>query len=276
MSTQLDASVTGTVTLGDDLVINRMGLGTNRINDNEESRAVLRRTVELGVNHIDTANRYTGGASETIIGEVLAPYPHTYIATKGGSDGGSPDNLRHSIEGSLQRLKVEQIPIYYLHKVDTEVPFADQVGTLKELRDEGKIKHVALSNVSVAQLEEATGIVPIAAVQNHYNLIERKHEAVLDYCEANGIVFVPYFPLRFRDADTSPIDGILAELGQKYGVEQSQLLLKWLLRRSPVMLPIPGTLSVEHLESNVAAGALELSDEDYEAIDRTTRPVPVS
>ncbi len=276
MTTQLSAASAGTVTLGGDDVLNRIGLGTNRINDNEQSRTVLRRAVELDVNHIDTANIYTSNASETTIGNTLAPYPHTIIATKGGYNGGSRANLRDSIEGSLQRLQLEQIPLYYLHKVDPDVPFAESVAELKALRDEGKIKHVGLSNVTVAQIEEAGGIVPVAAVQNHYNLIERKHEAVLAYCEAKNIVFVPYFPLRFRDSDTSAIDGTLDRLAEKYGVERSQILLNWLLRKSPVMMPIPGTLSIEHLESNVAAGTLAVSDEDFEALDSITRPVTAS
>jgi pyridoxine 4-dehydrogenase len=269
MSAEANASNAGTLTLGGDLTVNRLGIGSNRITHNEASETVLREAVARGVNFIDTADRYGNFTSESAIRDTLAPYDGIVVATKGGLGDNwmpisTPTHLQEALEGSLKRLGVERIDVYYLHAFAPDVPVADSVGTLSRLRDEGKIRHVALSNASVAQLEEARTIVPIVAVQNRYNPIDRSSDDVLAYCEAEGIAFVPYSPLGFGDLGAAT--GVLAEIAARYDAEPLQIALAWLLKRSPVMLPIPGTLSVDHLKSNLAAAEINLSDDDYNTL----------
>jgi len=263
----------------DSFTINRMGFGAMRLTgegiwgepeDPEEARAVLRRAVELGVNFIDTADSYGPKVSERLIGETLYPYPEDLvIGTKGGlvrpgpgrwKTDGRPEHLREACEGSLKRLKVERIVLYQLHRIDSSVPVEEQLGTLAELREEGKIQHVGLSEIGVEEIERAREIVPIATVQNRYSLTDRGSEDVLDFCEREGIGFIPWFPL--ATGDLARPGGPLDEIAARHDVTPGQVALAWLLARSPVMLPIPGTSSVEHLEENVAAVELRLSDEE--------------
>jgi pyridoxine 4-dehydrogenase len=244
--------------------IARIGLGTNRLTNTPANIALVKEAVAAGIGMIDTAYTYTGGASEETIGAALDPDPERCaIATKGGGGGpgsGRPEILHAEIEESLRRLRSDSIALYYLHRVDPERPLEESLAAIKQDRDRGKIRHVGVSNVSIDEIERARGVVPIAAVQNHYNLSERKHEAVVDYCERENIVFVPYFPLRGVG------DRVLAEIAGRHGASPAQIALAWLLRRSPVILPIPGTLSLEHLKENVAALQIELTDEEFEAL----------
>ena len=272
----LNASNAGQVTLGantsEPITVNRIGLGTNRITDTEQAHAVLRRAVELGVNFIDTAELYQGTRSEDTIGKTLAPYPKgVIIATKVGmslvdsSPINDPDYMRNAVNASLARLRLERIPLYQLHRVDSNVPIPQTARVLKEMQDEGKVLHIGLSEVNVEQIKEFRKTIDVASVQNNYNVGERKYEIVLNYCEAEGIVFIPFYPL----AKKKPISAAHQEIADKHGVSLSQIAIAWLLRRSVVMLPIPGTLSVEHLEQNVAAGQIELSDEDFERLSQS-------
>jgi aryl-alcohol dehydrogenase-like predicted oxidoreductase len=213
---------------------------------------------------IDTAHTYTGGESEAAIGAALTPNPDScVIATKGGAGGagrGRPEILQAEIEESFRRLRTDSILLYYLHRVDPETPLEESLATIKEYQDRGKIRHIGISEVSVDQIERARKVVPIAAVQNHYNLSERKHEAVVDYCTTENIVFVPFFPLR---GDGSRI---VREIAGRYGATSAQIALAWLLKRSPTMLPIPGTLSLKHLKENMAALQIALTDADFEML----------
>jgi pyridoxine 4-dehydrogenase len=254
----------GQVKIGNKMV-NRLGLGTNRITDTDEARALLRRAVELGVNFIDTAHTYRDGASEITIGKTLAPYSEDLlIATKGGMRGASPDRLRADLEDSLQRLQTDCIDLYQLHRVDQSVPLEITMGAMKQFRDEGKIRSVGLSEVDVAQIEQAQQIVPIASVQNEYNLVKRQYEAVLEYCTAHDIIFIPWFPLGGLGGDTVHVNALTEGLAKKYNAKPQQIALSWLLARSPIMLPIPGTLSIKHLLSNLEAASIRLSAEDYQ------------
>jgi aryl-alcohol dehydrogenase-like predicted oxidoreductase len=241
-----------------DREVTRIGLGSNRLTP--ENVPFLEAAVASGIEHIDTAHVYTGGESEQTIG--AADTDGALVATKVGmGDGnGRPEAIRAQVEESLRRLRRDTIELLYLHKPDPETPLEESVGTLAELRREGKIGHVGLSQVVVEQIESARAIVPIAAVQDHYNLAERKHDEEVDYCTANGIVFVPFFPL--RDFGGRPVEQIAA----RHGATPSQVALAWLLRRSPMMLPIPGTRSVEHAKENFAALELELSDDEIAAL----------
>jgi len=251
------------VRLGD-VDVARIGLGTNRLTRTKDNVALIRSAIAAGVQMIDTAHSYTGGQSEETIGEALSPFPDgCIIATKGGAGGagrGRPEVLRADLERSFQRLKTDTIPLYYLHRVDPETPIEDSVAVIKEYRDQGKVHHVGLSEVNIEQIERARRVVPIAAVQNHYSLSERKYEAVVDYCAAEGIVFVPFYPL--RGVDTSA----LTEIASRHGATPAQIALAWLLHRSPAMLPIPGTLSHDHLIENLAALQIELTDAEFEAL----------
>jgi pyridoxine 4-dehydrogenase len=241
----------------------RIGLGTNRLTSSSESHSFLSEAVRSGLGLIDTAHVYTGGDSERAIGEGLSPKPErVVVATKGGYGGGrgSPDALRSQIEQSLASLRTEVIDLYYLHRIDPETPLADSLGTIAEYRDAGKIREIGISAVTVEEVKAAREIVPIAAVQNHFNIGERGHDDVVDHCEENGIVFVPYYPVK---GDAPPA---LAEVARAHDASPEQIALAWLLRRSPVMLPIPGTLSIEHLRENLAALDIELSDEEYDAL----------
>ena len=276
------AQASGTFTLGD-LTVNRLGFGAMRLTgkgvwgdppDREAARRVLRRAVELGVNLIDTADSYGPEVSERLIGETLAPYPDgLVIATKGGLVRGGPgdwrrdcrpERLKEACEGSMRRLRLDRIDVYQLHAVDPQVPFAESVGALAELRAEGKVRHVGLSNVSVDELAEAREIVPIVSVQNRYSVSDRAHEPVVRACERDGLAFLPWFPLAAGRAAKG--DGPLVRVARERGASPVQVALAWLLARSPAMAPIPGTSSVEHLEENVAAAAIELEPAELEAL----------
>jgi aryl-alcohol dehydrogenase-like predicted oxidoreductase len=253
-------STVSTLKLGDTEVA-RIGLGSNRLRNAPENVAFLQEAVAAGLRHIDTAHTYTGGDSEATIGAALSPVPDgCVIATKGGWGSGRPDAIRAEIDESLSRLGTDSIGLYYLHRVDPDTPLEASLAAIKQGRDSGKIWHVGVSNVDVDQIERARQVVPIAAVQNQYNLSERRYDDVVDYCAEEGIVFVAYFPLRF---DAGPP---LSDIADRHGATPVQIALAWLLRRSPVMLPIPGTLSLEHLKENLAAGELELSDAEFQAL----------
>lgn len=270
MTKSINAGNAGTVTIGGDLTVNRIGLGTNRVSPDDASRAVLKEAVEVGVQFIDTADMYGmqgRGSSESTIGDTLAPYPDgLLIASKGGHIpgwglDGSPEHLRNAVEGSLQRLKLAQLDLYYFHRADPRVPFTESVGALAQMRDEGKIRHVGISNVTMAQIEEARAIVPIASIQNRFNAVDQSSKEIVTFCENHGIAFVPYSPLGFGNLEAA--EGVLNEIAGRYGVKPFQIALAWILKYSPVMLPIPGTLSIDHLHSNIAAAAIELSDDDF-------------
>ena len=241
----------------------RIGMGTNRLTNTPEQVAFVRDAVGAGLGHIDTAHLYTGGESEATIGAALARFGELpVVATKGGYHPGEgrPEVLRAQIEESLGRLGMDSIALYYLHRVDPQTPLEESLAVLAEYRESGKIRHVGLSEVGVEQIERARAIVPVTAVQNHYNLSERRHEAVVDYCTREGIVFVPYFPLR-GDGGRA-----LARIAKRHDATQAQIALAWLLRRSPAMLPIPGTRSLDHLKQNLAALELELDDDEFYAL----------
>ena len=251
-----------TLTLGDTEVA-RIGLGTNRLTHTAENVELIRQAIAAGVGLIDTAHLYTGGQSEETIGAALSPPPDDgIVATKGGfrPSEGRPDVLRGQIEESLRRLRTDAIELYYLHRVDPETPLEESLATIKQYRDEGKIRHIGLSEVGIDQIERARELVPIVAVQNRYNLSERQHDEVVDYCAREGLVFVPFFPL---GGDGGPA---LDEIADAHGATAAQVALAWLLRRSPAMLPIPGTLSFAHLEENLAALEIELSEAEYRAL----------
>jgi len=278
---EVNARQAGTVTLGNEISVHRLGYGAMRLTgpgiwgppkDRQSALAVLRRAVELGVNFIDTADSYGPHVSEELIAGALHPYPSDLvIATKGGwerpgpnqwTHNATPDHLRKAVEGSLKRLRLERIDVYQLHAPDNVVSFDVSVEALAELKREGKIRMVALSNVTQEHIERARRIVPIASVQNRYSFADREWDYVVDYCERNGIVFIPWFPL-----GAGRIAGkVLNQVAQAHHASPTQVALAWLLRRSSVMLPIPGTSSIEHLEQNVAAASLRLNDEDYEEL----------
>jgi pyridoxine 4-dehydrogenase len=276
-----------TFNIGGDLEVNRLGFGAMRItgdgiwgppDDPEEAKRLLRRVVELGVNLIDTADSYGPDVSESLIAEALYPYPdELVIATKGGlrrtgpgewPRDAHPRRLKECCEGSLRRLKLERIDLYQLHSPDPEVPLEDSVGALRELQEEGKIRHIGVSNVSVEELERARSVVEVVTVQNRFNLADRSSEDVLEVCESDGIGFIPWFPLATGDLARS--GGPLDEIASSRDATPGQLALAWLLARSPVMLPIPGTSSIEHFEDNLAAQEIELSDEELERLAATT------
>jgi pyridoxine 4-dehydrogenase len=273
----------GTFQIGGELSVRRLGFGAMRITgdgiwgpppDHEQAIAVLRRALELGINLIDTADSYGPDVSEELIAEALHPYPEgLVIATKGGLTrtgpgrwprDGRPKHLREACEGSLRRLRVERIDLYQLHAPDAAVPYEDSVGALKELRDEGKIGHVGVSNVSVEQLGIARAIVPVVSVQNRCNLTDRSSEDVLEECERLGIGFIPWWPL--AAGSLAEPGGPVAEISERHDATPVQVALAWLLARSPVMLPIPGTGSVEHLEEDVAAAQLRLEASEVQRL----------
>jgi aryl-alcohol dehydrogenase-like predicted oxidoreductase len=241
----------------------------------EEARNVLRRSLELGVNFIDTADSYGPEVSERLIGETLYPYSEDLvIATKGGLTRqgpdqwlpvGRPEYLHQQVEMSLRRLRLDRIDLYQLHRIDPKVPLEETLGILKRLQEKGKIRHIGLSEVNVADIEKARKIVPIVSVQNRYNMSDRGHEDVLNYCEKNGLGFIPWFPV--AAGKLAKAGGPLDELAKRHSATVAQLSLAWLLHRSPVMLPIPGTSSVKHLEENVASAGLELSDREWRSLE---------
>ena len=274
----------GTLTLGGDIEVHRLGFGAMRITgpgiwgpppDRETAKDVLRRVVELGIDLIDTADSYGPHVSEQLIAETLHPYPDDLlIATKGGLErtgpgewprNGRPEHLRAACEGSLRDLRVDRIDLYQLHAPDDAVPYAESVGALKELQDEGKIRHIGVSNVSVEQLEQARAIVDVVSVQNRFNLTDRTSQDVLDVCERDGLGFFPWFPL--AAGDLAAPGGLVADIAQAHDATSGQVALAWLLQRSPVLLPIPGTGSIEHLEENVAAAELELDEEELARLE---------
>ena len=253
------------VKLGD-IDVARIGLGTNRLTNTRAHAALVKAAVAAGVQMIDTAYSYTGGQSEETIGAALNPIPdRCIVATKGGGGPdpgrGRPEVLRAQIEESFRRLRTKRIYLYYLHRVDPQTPLEDSLAAIKEYRDRGQILHVGLSEVGIDQIERARQVVPIAAVQNHYNVSERKYDAVVDYCDNENIVFVPFFPLRGVASPT------LNEIAVRHAAMPQQVALAWLLRRSPAMLPIPGTLTLEHLKENLGAQDVELTDSEFRAFD---------
>ena len=246
-----------------DTEVARIGLGTNRLRNTRENVAFVEEAVAAGVDVVDTAHTYAGGESEQTIGAALSPMPDgCVVATKGGwgAGNGRPEVLRAQIDESLRRLRTDSIGLYYLHRVDPETPLEESLGALAECRDRGKIRHVGLSQVGIDEIERGRRVVPIAAVQNEYNLSERRYDDVVDYCTGEGIVFVPFYPLRGGGGRR------LAEIAERHGATPAQIALAWLLRRSPAMLPIPGTLSLEHLKKNLAALEIELSDDEVQAL----------
>ncbi|MEU4235887.1 aldo/keto reductase [Actinoplanes sp. NPDC026619] len=273
-------SASRTIDLGGDLTVNRLGFGAMRITGDgiwgepksrDEAKAVLRRAVELGVNFIDTADSYGPDVSENLIAEALYPYPEDLVvATKGGlvrpgpgnwvADG-RPEHLRAALEGSLRKLKLEQIPLYQFHRPDPKVPLEDSIGTLVELKAQGKIRHIGVSNFTEEQLRAAQRLTPIVSIQNRYNVDDRKSESLVDLCEQEQLVFLPWAPI--SNLDSRPA---VHEAATKYGVTAYQIVLAWLLARSPAILPIPGTGSTGHLEENVAAAGLELTPAEVAAI----------
>jgi pyridoxine 4-dehydrogenase len=277
------AAEAGTLTLGGDLEVRRLGYGAMRITgsgiwgeppDQEAARGVLRRALELGVNFIDTADSYGPEVSERLIGEALHPYPDDLvIATKGGltrtgpgawPPDGRPEHLREACEGSLRRLRLDRIDVYQLHRVDPKVPIEESVGALAELRSEGKVRHVGLSNVSVEQLDAAREIVPVVSIQNRYSVAERESDPLVDLCERDGLAFIPWFPLAAGSVNEDA--GPWERVARAHAASPAQIALAWLLHRSPAMLPIPGTSSVAHLEEDVAAAGLRLSDDEFELL----------
>ena len=278
---ELSASVAGDVSLGGEISVHRLGFGAMRLTgegiwgppkDRKAALAVLRRAVELDVNFIDTADSYGPYVSEELIAEALFPYPAgLVIATKGGwnrpgpnqwTHDATPSHLRKAVEGSLKRLRLNRIDVYQLHIPDPVVSFEASVETLAQLRNEGKIRLVALSNVTQEHIERARKIVPIVSAQNRYSFADREWDYVVDYCDRNNIAFIPWFPL-----GAGRVAGeVLGRIAQAHSASPTQVALAWLLRRSPVMLPIPGTSSIEHLEQNVAAASLRLSDEEFQKL----------
>ena len=278
---EISASLAGNISLGGEISVHRLGYGAMRLTgdgiwgppkDRKAALAVLRRAVELDVNFIDTADSYGPHVSEELIAEALFPYPPgLVIATKGGwnrpgpnqwTHDATPSHLREAVEGSLKRLRLDRIEVYQLHIPDPVVSFDASVETLAELRNEGKIRLVALSNVTQEHIERARKIVPIASVQNRYSFADREWDYVVNYCQRNGIAFIPWFPL-----GAGKVAGeVLNRISQAHSAKPIQIALAWLLRRSPIMLPIPGTSSVEHLEQNVAAASLRLAEEEYEEL----------
>ena len=288
-SEPLPAAAAGTVALGADLTVNRLGFGAMRLtgagiwgrpDDPEECTAVLRRAVDLGVNLVDTADSYGPFVSEELIAAALYPYPaDLVIATKGGLTRSGPgrweavgraEYLRQCVEMSLRRLRLDRIDLYQFHRIDPRTPLEESLGALRELREQGKIGRIGLSNVSVDELAAARGIIDVVSVQNRYNLTDRRSEAVLDVCERDGLAFLPWAPV--AGGELARPGGPLDEAARSHGVSISELSLAWLLHRSPVILPIPGTSRVAHLEENVAAARLTLSDGEWSSLEAAVQP----
>ena len=285
------ASASGTFDIGGDLPVHRLGYGTMRLvgegawgepGHPDEARRVLRRAVELGVTLIDTADAYGPEIAERLICEALHPYPSgVIIATKGGITRQGPAKTEYvgragylvqCVEMSLRRLKLERIELYQLHRIDPRTPLEESLGALRQMQEQGKIRHIGLSEVTPAEIEEAEKIVPIVSVQNRYSLSDRRHEQTLDWCEQRGIAFLPWYPMaagKLLKPD-HPASRVLGQIAERHGATPAQLSLAWLLHRSPVMLPIPGTSQVQHLEENVAAGSLEIGLEEWAELEAAT------
>jgi aryl-alcohol dehydrogenase-like predicted oxidoreductase len=280
MSGAITATAAGTIDIGGDLTVNRLGFGAMRLTGEgvwgpprnlPEAKAVLRRLIDLDVNFVDTADSYGPEVSESLIAEVLYPYPDDLvIATKGGLErtgpgqwpvNGHPKYLRQACEGSLKRLRLDSIPLYQWHRPDPRVPLEESIGALIDLKEEGKIRHIGLSNVNEEQLRRAQEMTPIVSIQNRYNLTDRRSEELVDLCEQESLVFLPWGPL--GDADTGPV----GEIALRHSATVQQVVLAWELARSPQMLPIPGTSSVAHLEENAAAASIELEPEEIEELN---------
>ena len=289
-----NTTATKTYTIGGDLTVNRLGYGAMRLSGQpgnfgaypewEQGEKLLRRAVELGLNFIDTAEAYGSGFNEGIIASALHPYlEDLVIATKGGINKSAPDSinadasptfLRSGVEGSLQRLKLEQINLYQLHRPDRKVPFTESIGALKELKDEGKIRHIGLCNVSIEQIEEARKIVPIVSVQNKFSISDRTQEPVLDYCTEHNLAFIPYgslgaHPLK-RGAPLANAEGVLSDIATAKGVKPNQIALAWLLHYAPNIILIPGTTTIAHLEENIAAADIILTSEEISKLNEAT------
>lgn len=288
ITTAVNAKASGTFVIGGDLTVNRLGYGAMRITgdgiwgepkDIEGSKKVLRRAVEAGVNFIDTADAYGPEVSERLIGEALSPYAKgVVIATKGGLTRqgpnqwlpvGRPEYLQQQVELSLRRLKVERLDLWQLHRIDPKVPVEESLGVIKRLQEQGKIRHVGLSEVKPYEIDKARKVIDIVSVQNLYNLGDRQHEDVVEYCTKHNIAFIPWFPV--ASGKLAKPGGKLDASAKAHGATVSQLSLAWLLQRSPVMLPIPGTTSVEHLEENIAASDVKLSASEWKAIEDSAR-----
>ena len=286
--TAVNAKASGTFVIGGDLTVNRLGYGAMRITgdgiwgepkDREGAKKVLRRAVELGVNFIDTADSYGPEVSEQLIGEALAPYANgVVIATKAGLTRqgpnqwlpvGRPEYLIQQVEMSLRRLKIERIDLWQLHRIDPKVPVEESLGAIKRLQEQGKIRHVGLSEVKPHEIDQARKVVEIVSVQNQYNISDRQHEDVVEYCTKHKLAFIPWFPV--AAGKLAKPGGKLDTVAKAHGATVSQLSLSWLLHRSPVMLPIPGTSSVEHLEENIAAAEVKLSDAEWKDIENSAR-----
>jgi pyridoxine 4-dehydrogenase len=284
---QQPAAASGTFTIGGDLQVHRLGYGTMRLTgagvwgepaDHGEAIAVLRRAVALGIDLVDTADSYGPEVAERLIAEALHPYPAgLVIATKAGFqrpgpnvwvEDGRPEHLRSACERSLRRLRLERIDLFQLHRIDPKVAMEDQIGALLDLQSAGKIRHIGLSEVSVGQIEAVRRLAPVVSVQNRYNLTDRKSEDVLDYCTREGLGFIPWFPLATGSLAKS--GGPLARVAERLGAQPAQVALAWLLRKSPAMLPIPGTSTVEHLEENTAAALVELDDASVKELEAAT------
>ena len=276
------AAAAGTITLGGELTVNRMGFGAMRLTGRgiwgppanpDQAVRVLQRAVELGVNFIDTADSYGPHIAEQLIADALYPYPGLVIATKGGLDrpgpdiwveNGRPEVLRERLEGSLRRLRRDHIDLYQLHRIDPKVPAEDQFAALLEFQREGLVRQVGLSEVTIADIERASAVLPIVSVQNRYNVTDRRWDEEVDYCEREGLAFIPWFPLSAGAMD----DPVIHRVAARHGATPFQIALAWLLERSPAMLVIPGTSSVEHLEENVAAAEIRLTKKDMKELDK--------
>jgi len=288
MATTVNAKASGTFVIGGDFTVNRLGYGAMRITgkgiwgepaDVAGAKKVLQRAVELGVNFIDTADSYGPEVSERLIGEALSPYAKgVVIATKAGFTRqgpdqwlpvGRPEYLQQQVEMSLRRLKVERIDLWQLHRIDAKVPVEESLGVIKKLQEQGKIKHVGLSEVKPHEIDQARKVMDIVSVQNQYNIGDRTHEDVVDYCTKHGLAFIPWFPV--ASGKLAQPGGKLDAAAKKHGATVSQLSLAWLLQRSPVMLPIPGTTSVEHLEENIAAGDVTLTSVEWKEIEDSAK-----
>ena len=288
--TSLPAEKAGTISIGGDLTVRRLGFGSMRLTgpgiwgaprDTDEAKAVLRRAVELGVNFIDTADSYGPAVSESLIADALFPYPpDLVIATKGGlqrtgpdqwSVDGRPEHLKRACDASLRRLRLDQIALYQLHRPDPDVPYEESVGALVDLKADGKIRHIGISNVTEQQLRQAQALAPIVSIQNRYNLGDRTSESLVDLCEQEGLAFLPWAPI--HDASGNPA---IEDVAARLGATTIQVVLAWLLARSPSILPIPGTGSVAHLESNLGAAGLHLDADDVAELAGETMPAPAS